>query len=259
MSPQSSSAGNNLQPSGSGDPVPPPSRRGPLWALVIAIVVGVIYFMNTTGMGLLLPEQYNVDLTAEATRVAEATAQAAAAPGSADVAPANATPEAAAVAPAAEATEAEATEEVAAEPTAEATAEPTEEPTVEPTAAPTETPAPTATSAPTATPRPQATATPTRAARINGLPTVSLADLPPEAWDTVDLIDQDGPFPFDRDGITFQNREGLLPNEPRGFYREFTVITPGESDRGARRIIAGDDGALYYTDDHYESFSYVVR
>ena len=59
--------------------------------------------------------------------------------------------------------------------------------------------------------------------------------------------------------ITFQNREGLLPSERSGFYSEYTVQTPGSSDRGARRIIEGQDGVLYYTDDHYDSFSVVVR
>jgi ribonuclease T1 len=83
--------------------------------------------------------------------------------------------------------------------------------------------------------------------------------LPRQARDTILLIEQDGPFPFERDGITFQNREGLLPNEPRGYYREYTVITPGSRDRGARRIVAGAEGELYYTDDHYESFREVIR
>jgi ribonuclease T1 len=90
------------------------------------------------------------------------------------------------------------------------------------------------------------------------VPTILYDDLPDQAKDTIDLIDQGGPFPYDRDGITFQNREGLLPSRPRGYYREYTVITPGASNRGARRIIAGDDDEFYYTDDHYESFSRVV-
>lgn len=131
----------------------------------------------------------------------------------------------------------------------------TDEPTEAPTESPTEQP-PTNTPRPTATPTPAATAVP---ARINGLPTILEIDLPPEAWDTLDLIDNNGPFPFDRDGITFQNREGLLPGERRGYYSEYTVITPGERTRGARRIIAGEGGEFYYTDDHYESFFYIVR
>ena len=86
------------------------------------------------------------------------------------------------------------------------------------------------------------------------LPTVALADLPPEATQTVDLIEAGGPFPYDRDGIVFENREGLLPDESSGYYHEYTVPTPGASDRGARRIISGSDGELYWTDDHYRSF-----
>ncbi len=112
-----------------------------------------------------------------------------------------------------------------------------------------------------AVPRPTATrrATPTPQPARSGLPTIRFEDLPRQAKETIRLIEQDGPFPFERDGITFQNRERLLPNEPRGYYREYTVITPGSRDRGARRIIAGADGELYYTDDHYESFREVIR
>jgi ribonuclease T1 len=102
-------------------------------------------------------------------------------------------------------------------------------------------------------------ATPTAQPSLSGLPTIRYQDLPSQAQDTIQLIEQDGPFPFERDGITFQNREGLLPNEPRGYYREYTVITPGSRDRGARRIVAGAEGELYYTDDHYESFREVIR
>ena len=93
---------------------------------------------------------------------------------------------------------------------------------------------------------------------ISDLPTIRLAELPPEAIDTLELIETDGPYPFDRDGLTFQNREGLLPDRDRGHYEEFTVITPGLDHRGARRIVAGDDGERYYTDDHYDSFSEVT-
>jgi ribonuclease T1 len=88
---------------------------------------------------------------------------------------------------------------------------------------------------------------------------VAFARLPPEARHTIGLIDQGGPFPFERDGAVFGNRERLLPAQPRGHYREYTVITPGSSDRGARRIVAGRTGELFYTDDHYESFRFVVR
>ena len=83
---------------------------------------------------------------------------------------------------------------------------------------------------------------------------VSLAQLPTEAADTVALIEAGGPFPYDRDGIVFENREGLLPAEASGYYHEYTVPTPGASDRGARRIIEGSGGELYWTDDHYRTF-----
>ncbi|HEY3528418.1 MAG TPA: ribonuclease domain-containing protein [Nocardioides sp.] len=86
------------------------------------------------------------------------------------------------------------------------------------------------------------------------LPRVALAQLPPEAAYTVGLIRAGGPFPYDRDGVVFENREGLLPAEPSGYYHEYTVPTPGASDRGARRIIEGSGGQLYWTDDHYRSF-----
>lgn len=86
------------------------------------------------------------------------------------------------------------------------------------------------------------------------LPRVSLAQLPTEAADTVALIQAGGPFPYDRDGIVFENREGLLPAESSGYYHEYTVPTPGASDRGARRIIEGSGGELYWTDDHYRTF-----
>ncbi|MDQ3988514.1 MAG: ribonuclease N, partial [Actinomycetota bacterium] len=63
-----------------------------------------------------------------------------------------------------------------------------------------------------------------------------------------------GPFPYEQDGTTFGNREGLLPDRERGWYREYTVPTPGEDDRGARRLVTGGERELYYTDDHYDSF-----
>ena len=113
---------------------------------------------------------------------------------------------------------------------------------------------------PTPTVRPTRRATPTpKAQSASGLAIVRYQDLPRQAQDTIRLIDKGGPFPFDRDGITFQNREQLLPKKPDGYYHEYTVITPGSSDRGARRIIAGDQGELYYTDDHYDSFREVIR
>ncbi len=95
--------------------------------------------------------------------------------------------------------------------------------------------------------------------RASGLSTVRLADLPPAAEETVALIDDGGPFPEDEDGGTFGNREELLPDRPQGYYAEYTVPTPGSDDRGARRIVAGDDGELYWTEDHYQSFERIVR
>ncbi|HQR52673.1 MAG TPA: ribonuclease domain-containing protein [Burkholderiales bacterium] len=88
---------------------------------------------------------------------------------------------------------------------------------------------------------------------------VDLADLPREARETVALIRADGPFPYRKDGVTFGNRERLLPAAPRGYYREYTVPTPGARDRGARRIVAGRDGELYYSDDHYRTFRRILE
>lgn len=84
----------------------------------------------------------------------------------------------------------------------------------------------------------------------------SHAGLPPEALETLALIQRGGPFPYRKDGTTFQNRERLLPAKPRGYYREYTVPTPGARDRGARRIVAGGNPpeVFYYTADHYSSF-----
>jgi len=80
--------------------------------------------------------------------------------------------------------------------------------------------------------------------------------LPPEALDTLALIERGGPYPHRQDGGTFQNRERLLPSQPRGYYREYTVRTPGSRDRGARRIVSGGHppAEFFYTDDHYRSF-----
>lgn len=89
-------------------------------------------------------------------------------------------------------------------------------------------------------------------AEDTGLP----AFLPPEARTTLALIEQGGPFPHAQDGSIFGNREGHLPKHPRGYYREYTVDTPGLRHRGARRIVTGGKPPLeyYYTDDHYASF-----
>lgn len=102
------------------------------------------------------------------------------------------------------------------------------------------------------------TAVPTSTARPgDGLDTVRAAELPAEARRVLRLIDAGGPFPYAKDGSVFGNLERLLPAQPRGWYREYTVPTPGEQDRGARRIVAGRDGERYYTADHYDSFTRV--
>ncbi|MEA2490668.1 MAG: ribonuclease, partial [Acidobacteriota bacterium] len=71
---------------------------------------------------------------------------------------------------------------------------------------------------------------------------------------TLRLIAAGGPFPYRQDGTVFGNREDLLPSQPRGYYHEYTVPTPGASNRGARRVIRGNNGELYYTNDHYRTF-----
>ena len=102
---------------------------------------------------------------------------------------------------------------------------------------------------------------------------IAVAELPPEARATLQLIKQGGPFPYPRDGVAFGNYEHILPQQPRGYYHEYTVKTPGAHNRGARRIVCGavpargrpmgspllrsDPFALpecYYSDDHYQSF-----
>lgn len=114
--------------------------------------------------------------------------------------------------------------------------------------------------APSATAKVKPTTVPkaTPVATPSGLVTVDASVLPREARATLALIAQGGPFPYDRDGVVFQNRERILPKKASGYYHEYTVPTPGESDRGARRIIVGDQGELYYTGDHYQSFVEVI-
>ncbi|GIK26116.1 MAG: hypothetical protein BroJett006_23620 [Betaproteobacteria bacterium] len=95
-----------------------------------------------------------------------------------------------------------------------------------------------------------------------GIPSVRAAALPGEARQTLALIKQGGPFPYRKDGSVFGNFERRLPARPRGYYREYTVPTPGSRDRGARRIVAGrgrtgdvrTSGEYYFTNDHYRSF-----
>ena len=91
---------------------------------------------------------------------------------------------------------------------------------------------------------------------------VALSALPVQGQDTHRLIYQGGPFPFDKDGVVFGNRERLLPMHKRGYYREYTVRTPGSRDRGARRIVCGGPAtmpdACYYSADHYANFRQIV-
>jgi ribonuclease T1 len=86
-----------------------------------------------------------------------------------------------------------------------------------------------------------------------GIATVNVAELPQEARRTIALIKKGGPYPYRKDGSIFGNFERLLPLHERGYYKEFTVPSPGSRDRGARRIILGKAGELFYTDDHYQS------
>lgn len=88
---------------------------------------------------------------------------------------------------------------------------------------------------------------------------VLLADLPPEAAQTVALIKTDGPFPFPEDDAVFANIERRLPIQDAGYYREYTVVTPGSKDRGARRIVVGTGGEYYWTMDHYRSFDRIAN
>ena len=94
---------------------------------------------------------------------------------------------------------------------------------------------------------------------VSGLPWVLEAELPPSAQDTLVLVDAGGPFPYEKDGSTFGNREGILPDEPGGYYAEYTVPKPGEDDRGPWRLVTGDGGEVYWTQDHYSSFERVWR
>ena len=92
---------------------------------------------------------------------------------------------------------------------------------------------------------------------------IALAELPVQGRQTYELIRSGGPFPYEKDGTVFGNRERLLPAEKRGYYREYTVKTPGSRDRGARRIVCGGPQrvphACFYTADHYASFRKIVE
>lgn len=108
----------------------------------------------------------------------------------------------------------------------------------------------------TVVPRPRTT--PVSITAPSGVGTITASSLPSQARDTLALIAAGGPYPYKQDGVVWENREGRLPKQKRGYYHEYTVVTPGSPDRGARRIIAGADGARYYTADHYGSFKLVI-
>ena len=97
---------------------------------------------------------------------------------------------------------------------------------------------------------------------VGGLDTIQIAQLPPQGRVTYQLIQQGGPFPFDKDGVVFGNRERILPSQQRGYYREYTVKTAGAGNRGAKRIVCGGPprapDACFYTSDHYASFRHIV-
>ncbi|GAA1772808.1 hypothetical protein GCM10009712_21030 [Pseudarthrobacter sulfonivorans] len=96
-------------------------------------------------------------------------------------------------------------------------------------------------------------------ANPSGLPAISESALPAEARRTLALIRQGGPYSYSQDDQAFGNFERILPRKASGYYREYTVPTPGESDRGARRIVAGAGGEKYYTQDHYDSFKFIAE
>ncbi|WP_327676711.1 ribonuclease [Kitasatospora sp. NBC_00458] len=100
------------------------------------------------------------------------------------------------------------------------------------------------------TPVPAGTWVPTDAS----LADVCRTKLPAQAVDTLGLIAKGGPYPYRSDGIVFENRESRLPRKASGYYHEFTVVTPGSADRGARRVVTGGSGEQYWTADHYATF-----
>ncbi|MGT2463387.1 ribonuclease domain-containing protein [Sinomonas atrocyanea] len=104
---------------------------------------------------------------------------------------------------------------------------------------------------------PASAAAPAGRANPSRLAEVKASQLPREARDTLALIARGGPYPYSRDGVVYSNFEKILPARPSGYYHEYTVPTPGSSDRGARRIVEGQQGDSYYTDDHYASFRFI--
>lgn len=96
-------------------------------------------------------------------------------------------------------------------------------------------------------------------ANPSGLPAVKESQLPAEARTILAAIRAGGPYRYSQDNKTFGNFERILPRQDSGYYREYTVPTPGESDRGARRIVTGSGGEKYYTQDHYDSFKFIAE
>ncbi|MHA7291927.1 guanyl-specific ribonuclease [Arthrobacter sp. MDT3-24] len=96
-------------------------------------------------------------------------------------------------------------------------------------------------------------------ANPSGLPAIKESQLPAEARTTLAAIRAGGPYRYSQDNKTFGNFERILPRQGSGYYREYTVATPGESDRGARRIVTGSEGEKYYTQDHYDSFKFIAE
>ncbi|MFH8344229.1 ribonuclease domain-containing protein [Streptomyces sp. NPDC018045] len=104
------------------------------------------------------------------------------------------------------------------------------------------------------------TATVRTATHLAAVGSICYSKLPAQAHETLDLIAKGGPFPYPQDGTVFSNREGVLPQQQSGYYHEYTVKTPGSPDRGARRIVTGEQkDEDYYTADHYKSFDLVDR
>ncbi|MDO8811466.1 MAG: ribonuclease domain-containing protein [Gallionella sp.] len=95
--------------------------------------------------------------------------------------------------------------------------------------------------------------------RPENLSVIAVANLPAKARDTLRIIKQGGPFAYSRDGTAFKNYEHILPAQPRDYYREYTVKTPGARNRGTRRIISGKLNEYYYTADHYQTFKRILE
>jgi ribonuclease T1 len=113
--------------------------------------------------------------------------------------------------------------------------------------------------APSASPSPSPSPSAGSQTPRSGLPSIAVADLPKQARDTLALIDRGGPYPYSQDNTVFSNLERVLPERPKGYYREYTVVSPGSSSRGTRRLVVGAQGDIYFTADHYQTFRQVLR